>query len=137
MYSARELRLALALIAHDATSLDGWRVPAAEHCSQRFFALHSPSLLPPPPHACLHHCSIEYPTEGGVTAFMNFYPPTNKDYEFPPGQLPALLVKIHGGPTSAASTLFNIGYQFWTSRGVWRVYMSVLLSVPGRAVARV
>lgn len=61
--------------------------------------------------------SIEYPTEGGVTAFMNFYPPTNKDYEFPPGQLPALLVKIHGGPTSAASTLFNIGYQFWTSRG--------------------
>jgi dipeptidyl aminopeptidase/acylaminoacyl peptidase len=67
----------------------------------------------------LHCCSIEYPTEGGVTAFMNFYPPTNKDYEFPPGELPALLVKIHGGPTSTASTLFNIGYQFWTSRGLW------------------
>ncbi|KAF6265687.1 Alpha/Beta hydrolase protein [Scenedesmus sp. NREL 46B-D3] len=61
--------------------------------------------------------SIEFPTQGGVTAFMNFYPPTNKHYEFPLGQLPALLVKIHGGPTSAASTLFSIGYQFWTSRG--------------------
>lgn len=61
--------------------------------------------------------SIEYPTEGGLTAFLNFYPPKNKDYEFPEGELPALLVKIHGGPTSAASTLFNMGYQFWTSRG--------------------
>eukprot|EP00882_Tetradesmus_deserticola_P021614 GHRQ01023397.1.p1 GENE.GHRQ01023397.1~~GHRQ01023397.1.p1 ORF type:complete len:507 (+),score=193.19 GHRQ01023397.1:451-1971(+) len=61
--------------------------------------------------------SIEYPTEGGVTAFMNFYPPANKHYEFPPGQLPALLVKIHGGPTSAASTQFSISYHFWTSRG--------------------
>jgi dipeptidyl aminopeptidase/acylaminoacyl peptidase len=50
---------------------------------------------------------------------MNYYPPNNKDYEFPEGELPALLVRIHGGPTSAASTLFNINYQFWTSRGKW------------------
>jgi hypothetical protein len=27
------------------------------------------------------------------------------------------LVKIHGGPTSAATTLLNLGYQYWTSRG--------------------
>lgn len=30
---------------------------------------------------------------------------------------PWQLVKIHGGPTSAATTLLNLGYQFWTSRG--------------------
>eukprot|EP00878_Enallax_costatus_P005601 GHUV01005874.1.p1 GENE.GHUV01005874.1~~GHUV01005874.1.p1 ORF type:complete len:700 (+),score=125.31 GHUV01005874.1:43-2142(+) len=61
--------------------------------------------------------SIEFPTEDGKTAFMNFYPPMNKDYDFPPGELPALLVEIHGGPTSSASTVFNLGYQYWTSRG--------------------
>lgn len=30
---------------------------------------------------------------------------------------PCQLVKIHGGPTSAATTLLNLGYQYWTSRG--------------------
>ncbi|KAI8473651.1 MAG: Alpha/Beta hydrolase protein [Monoraphidium minutum] len=61
--------------------------------------------------------AVEFPTTGGRTAYMNFYPPNNKDFELPPGQLPALLVKIHGGPTSSASTLLNFSYQFWTSRG--------------------
>jgi hypothetical protein len=27
------------------------------------------------------------------------------------------LVKIHGGPTSAATTLLSLSYQYWTSRG--------------------
>jgi hypothetical protein len=35
--------------------------------------------------------SIEFPTDGGLTAFMNFYPPKNKDYAFPQGELPALV----------------------------------------------
>ena len=30
--------------------------------------------------------SIEYPTEGGKTAFMNFYAAHNKDYQLPSGQ---------------------------------------------------
>lgn len=33
-------------------------------------------------------------------------------------EAPPLLVKIHGGPTAAASTAFSLGIQFWTSRGV-------------------
>lgn len=61
--------------------------------------------------------SIEFPTEDGKTAFMNYYPPLNKDYDFPAGELPALLVKIHGGPTSSASTVLSLEYQYWTSRG--------------------
>ncbi|GAB4819007.1 hypothetical protein N2152v2_006053 [Parachlorella kessleri] len=71
---------------------------------------------------------VEFPTEEGLTAFMNFYPPKNKarqgkarlrllDYELPPGELPPLLVKIHGGPTSQASTAFSLAIQYWTSRG--------------------
>ena len=31
--------------------------------------------------------------------------------------LPPLLVKSHGGPTASTSTAFNLGIQFWTSRG--------------------
>ena len=33
------------------------------------------------------------------------------------GELPPLLVLIHGGPTSAASPDFRLDRQFWTSRG--------------------
>ncbi len=61
--------------------------------------------------------AVEFPTEGGLTAFMNYYPPANKDYALPPGELPPLLIKIHGGPTSQASTGFSLGIQYWTSRG--------------------
>ncbi len=60
---------------------------------------------------------IEFPTENGQTAFANFYPPQNKDYTAPSGELPPLIVHSHGGPTSAYSTAFNLGTQFWTSRG--------------------
>lgn len=40
-----------------------------------------------------------------------------QDYELPPGEQPPLLVKIHGGPTSAAGSSFSLGIQYWTSRG--------------------
>ena len=61
--------------------------------------------------------TIEFPTTDGMTAFMNYYPPANKDFKMPSNVLPPLLVKIHGGPTSQASTALNILYQYWCSRG--------------------
>ena len=108
--------------------------------------------------------AVESPTEGGLTAFMHYYPPQNKvglsaekgltlykthlpsesklvcyvpnppfkrwtriceltavhtsqDFKLPPGEKPPLLIKIHGGPTSQASTAFSLGIQYWTSRG--------------------
>jgi dipeptidyl aminopeptidase/acylaminoacyl peptidase len=64
---------------------------------------------------------IEFPTGEGLTAglsaFANYYPPANKDYRAPDGDLPPLLVLSHGGPTSASSTKFSLKTQFWTSRG--------------------
>ena len=45
--------------------------------------------------------TIEYPTEGGRTAFMLYYPPANAKFEAPAGERPPLIVKIHGGPTAA------------------------------------
>jgi dipeptidyl aminopeptidase/acylaminoacyl peptidase len=61
---------------------------------------------------------VEFPTTGGKTAFGLFYPPHNPDYVGGTGERPPLLVKCHGGPTSAASSTLNLGTQFWTSRGI-------------------
>ncbi|EFJ36425.1 hypothetical protein SELMODRAFT_78836 [Selaginella moellendorffii] len=61
---------------------------------------------------------IEFPTEvPGETAFVNFYPPSNGDYEAPPEEKPPLLVRSHGGPTAESDTTLQLGIQFWTSRG--------------------
>jgi len=60
---------------------------------------------------------IEFPTAQGRTAHALFYPPTNKDHTAPVGERPPLIVKSHGGPTSAAPTTLNLGIQYWTSRG--------------------
>jgi dipeptidyl aminopeptidase/acylaminoacyl peptidase len=62
--------------------------------------------------------AIEFPTEDGKTAHAFFYPPRNRDYVAPEGELPPLLVKSHGGPTSAATTTLALGIQYWTSRGI-------------------
>ncbi|MEJ8822804.1 prolyl oligopeptidase family serine peptidase [Variovorax humicola] len=61
---------------------------------------------------------IEFPTPRGRTAFGLFYPPTNADHVAPDGELPPLLVKCHGGPTSSASSTLDLRTQYWTSRGV-------------------
>jgi dipeptidyl aminopeptidase/acylaminoacyl peptidase len=60
---------------------------------------------------------IEFPTGDGLTAYAWYYPPQNKDYSAPTGELPPLLVKSHGGPTAAASAGFSLKVQYWTSRG--------------------
>ncbi len=62
--------------------------------------------------------TIEFPTEGGLTAFGFFYPPQNDDYVAPAGELPPLLVMSHGGPTSATSAVLSSRVQYWTSRGI-------------------
>ena len=62
--------------------------------------------------------SVEFPTTGGETAFGLFYSPRNPDYATVAQGRPPLLVKCHGGPTSAASSTLNLGVQYWTSRGI-------------------
>lgn len=62
--------------------------------------------------------AIEFPTENGLTAHGFFYPPKNRDYVAPALERPLLLVKSHGGPTSATVAVLTLGVQYWTSRGV-------------------
>ena len=61
--------------------------------------------------------SIEFPTDGGLTAFAHFYPPVNEDFVAPQGERPPLIVMSHGGPTSERTAELDLSKQFWTSRG--------------------
>jgi len=60
---------------------------------------------------------IEFPTEDGLTAHGFYYPPRNADFEGS-NEKPPLLVKSHGGPTSAAVAVLALTIQYWTSRGI-------------------
>ena len=62
--------------------------------------------------------AIEFPTEGGLTAYGHFYPPRNRDYTAPANEKPPLVVMSHGGPTSSSSASLKYSIQYWTSRGI-------------------
>ena len=62
--------------------------------------------------------AIEFPTENELTAHAFFYPPRNPDYTGPFEKQPPLIVRSHGGPTSAASATLSWAIQYWTSRGI-------------------
>lgn len=74
----------------------------------------SPAVLPPE-WVSLGE-PIEFPTPGG-TSHAFWYPPRNRDYEAPTGELPPLVVLSHGGPTSMTTNSFGLHIQWWTSRG--------------------
>jgi dipeptidyl aminopeptidase/acylaminoacyl peptidase len=61
---------------------------------------------------------VEFPTGKGLTAYGLFYPPAHPEAVGPAGDNPPLIVMIHGGPTSAASTALRPGIQYYTSRGI-------------------
>jgi dipeptidyl aminopeptidase/acylaminoacyl peptidase len=65
------------------------------------------------------HVSFPSRTADGATrtAYALYYPPANPGFRAPEGELPPLLVVIHGGPTAAALPALNLGLQYWTSRG--------------------
>lgn len=61
--------------------------------------------------------ALEFATEGGRTAHGFYYSPRNRDFTAPADEKPPLLVRSHGGPTSATSSTLRLDIQFWTSRG--------------------
>lgn len=60
---------------------------------------------------------VSWPTTDGATAHGFFYPPTSAEVSGPDGELPPLIVGVHGGPTSAAYPGYDLAIQYWTSRG--------------------
>lgn len=77
---------------------------------------------PPPRPACLAHASPQPPQ----LPPRQHLPPSllSQDYAYPEGEKPPLLVKIHGGPTSQASTALQLSIQYWTSQGSSDFFLS-------------
>jgi dipeptidyl aminopeptidase/acylaminoacyl peptidase len=61
--------------------------------------------------------AISWPTPDDATAHGFYYPPTSPFVTAPEGERPPLIVKSHGGPTSATDASLDLRIQFWTSRG--------------------
>ncbi|HEY0837439.1 MAG TPA: S9 family peptidase [Azospirillum sp.] len=60
---------------------------------------------------------IRFPTGDGAVAHAFYYPPANADVRAPDGEKPPLIVRGHGGPTSATAAAYAPKIQYWTSRG--------------------
>jgi dipeptidyl aminopeptidase/acylaminoacyl peptidase len=60
---------------------------------------------------------IAFASANGRMSYGYYYPPKNSDHAGPTGALPPLLINSHGGPTGMAQSGYNMGLQFWTSRG--------------------
>jgi dipeptidyl aminopeptidase/acylaminoacyl peptidase len=60
---------------------------------------------------------IQFPTPDGEAAHAFYYRPYNPDWQAPASEKPPLIVKSHGGPTSAANSGLSLSVQYWTSRG--------------------
>ncbi len=78
--------------------------------------------FPIPAEAVSGAVSMEFGTSGGEIAQLNFYAPlglTDEGHTIsgPPGELPPVVILIHGGPTGSAETGFDPVVQFWTTRG--------------------
>ena len=61
--------------------------------------------------------AVSWTSSDGETVYGFYYAPKNPQFTAPEGDLPPLLVNVHGGPTSSARAGLSIGVQYWTSRG--------------------
>ena len=60
---------------------------------------------------------LSYATRDGGHSYAWYYAPKNHHYRAPSGELPPLLVMVHGGPTSRCDSALSYHRQYWTGRG--------------------
>ncbi|MDE0621350.1 MAG: prolyl oligopeptidase family serine peptidase [Bryobacterales bacterium] len=86
--------------------------------SRRVETLRESVEIPEHARSFFSHPSSEYFRAGDGTPVHAFlYKPCNPDFEAPAEEKPPLIIRIHGGPTAAASDALSLTVQFWTSRG--------------------
>jgi dipeptidyl aminopeptidase/acylaminoacyl peptidase len=94
-----------------ATAVHGY---SADHSEVRRYLAAEPLLddsdISVPKH-------LAYTTADGSCSYAWYYPPQNHHYQVPEGELPPLLVMVHGGPTSRCDSALNYQRQYWTGRG--------------------
>ncbi|WP_103339339.1 prolyl oligopeptidase family serine peptidase [Amycolatopsis sp. CA-126428] len=59
-----------------------------------------------------------FSTADGETVPVVLYPPRNPDFAAPEGELPPLLVDVHGGPTGQRFPVLDLEIAYFTSRGI-------------------
>ena len=74
------------------------------------------------PEAVSRPQALTFPTRPGPDGAPRlshawFYPPHHPQCRPLPGELPPLMVMLHGGPTSHVGAAYKNAVQFWTSRG--------------------
>ncbi len=62
--------------------------------------------------------SVSWVNTTGETVHGVFHPPANAGFRAPEGELPPLVVRLHGGPTSMTVPAFSLDTAYWTSRGL-------------------
>ena len=60
---------------------------------------------------------VSFPSANGDTVHALHLGPRNPDFVAPEGEKPPLIIRLHGGPTAAASDSLSLSAQFWTTRG--------------------
>jgi dipeptidyl aminopeptidase/acylaminoacyl peptidase len=101
-----------------ATHTEGWQVATLDPATGAADVVRRGRPVPIDPACISRPQPIVFPTEGGLTAHANYYPPANPDFIAPEGELPPLLVNVHGGPTSSHDAKLDLDIQYWTSRGI-------------------
>jgi len=61
---------------------------------------------------------IEFPGADGLGSHAFFYAPENPEFSGPDGELPPLVVFVHGGPTAHVTPSLDLQVQLFTSRGI-------------------
>ena len=101
-----------------ASHTEGWQVAVLDPDGGEAEVVRRGRHIPIDPAYISRPEPIVFPTEGGLTAHANYYPPANPDFVAPAGELPPLLVIVHGGPTSSHDAKLDLDVQYWTSRGI-------------------
>jgi dipeptidyl aminopeptidase/acylaminoacyl peptidase len=116
VHSLTPLGARLGLIG--ATHTEGSQVVVVEPDAAAYDVIRRGRPIPIDPAYVSRPEAIVFPTEGGLSAHANYYPPANPDFVAPAGELPPLLVNVHGGPTSDHEATLDLDVQHWTSRGI-------------------
>lgn len=90
---------------------------AAEPQQTRSLYHAAPAVLQAQDIACPISVRFRVGEEERPSGHAFFYPPTSRTACVPEGELPPLIVQVHGGPTARAQDSFSFKVQWWTSRG--------------------
>ncbi len=82
---------------------------------QGFTIRHQPAPRPDPGVTSVAQSLVFEGRLGPVQSW--FHEPHNAAHQAPAGQLPPMIVTVHGGPTGMATDGYDPQTQFWTSRG--------------------